>query len=208
MDSSKDVAPGPLHGAGGRCVPRTEGGLGLLTEVVCESLPSSRAQEAWRGHCPSITGLAQADPGDWCWPFREATAVLQGWGCSPEAWASPGLSVCTQCCPGPVSHPGPGPGKPALASTMSPTASPSDVRAWGPASDYWMFAARARWVLERGPSWCFPTLFQEAQPMGAFRCPPGQNIAGHPSWPLATSPGQREARAIIPLPAGWVCFLE
>lgn len=123
------------------------------------------------------------------WPFREATAVLQSWGFFPEARARPGLSVCTQCCPGPVSHLGPGPGKPVLASTMSPTAFPSDVWAWGPARDCWMFGASARWVLERGPSWCFPALFQEAQPMEGFLCPPGQNRAGHPSWLLAPSPG-------------------
>ena len=146
-------------------------------QMWCESIPSSSTQEARRGHCHSVTGLAQANPGNWCWPFREDTTVLQGWVFfPPEAWASPGLPSCTQCYPGPVSHPGPGLGKPVLASTMSPTASPSDVRAWGPVSDCWMFGAGARWVLERGPSWCFPTLFQEAQPTGGFRCPPRQNI--------------------------------
>lgn len=38
LESSKEAALGPFHRAGGKCVHGTEGGLGILTEVACESI--------------------------------------------------------------------------------------------------------------------------------------------------------------------------
>lgn len=37
--------------------------------------------------------------------------------------------------------------------------------------------------MERAPSWHFPTLFQEAQPIVGFHCPLWRDVAGCPSWP-------------------------
>lgn len=62
----------------------------MLPEVVHESIPSSRALEARKGHGHGVTGLGQAGPDDRCWPFGEATTILQGWVFFPrsmdESW--------------------------------------------------------------------------------------------------------------------------
>lgn len=56
LGSSKEVAPGLLNRADSRHVHGTDVGLGTIyhigrAEMVCESILSSRAQEAKRRHC-------------------------------------------------------------------------------------------------------------------------------------------------------------
>ena len=82
-----------------------------------------------------MTGLGQAGPDDRCWPFGEATTVLQGWVFFPQkhgrVLACQGALSAAQSQSLTLAQ---DQGNLPLLSTMSPTASPSEV-AWGPTSD-------------------------------------------------------------------------
>ena len=129
LESSKEAAPGPLHRAGEKCAQRTEGGLGILTEVVCESILAPGLGKPREGTAtvslvwPGLTLMTGTGPSE-----KPHNCLRLGFSSRSmgESWLARVHSVL----PGASLSPDPGSRKSALAGTMSPTASPSDVRAW------------------------------------------------------------------------------